>query len=286
MSIGSRATAFAGVSFAHLDAAEATRLLLSPLGLRTGVPWRLVNAWSVALMGREPGYTEVLRGAGVNLADGKPVAWVLGALTRRQDIDSAPAHVRGPEFFPRVLDEGRRTAVRHYLLGGAPETLARLQAVINERFPGCRIVGAESPPFRRLTDDELAAQDRRIQASGADLVWVGLGTPRQDLEAARLAAVVQRPVIAVGAAFDFLAGVKPEAPRWVQRASLEWAFRFVSEPRRLWRRYTVGLLRFAAIALRELARPGVVITPAVQEWSRGERVRLIGRSADTERLGA
>ena len=286
MSAGTRATLFAGIPFAHLDIAEATRLLLSPQGLRTGVPWRLVNAWSVALMRKEREYAAVLRGDGVNLADGKPVAWALGALTRRNGTSTVPAHVRGPDFFPHVLDKGRTIGVTHYLLGGAPETLERLQAAIADRFPGCRIVGAESPPFRPLTDEERAAQDARIRASGAHLVWVGLGTPRQDVEAERLAAVLDRPVIAVGAAFDFLAGVKPEAPRWVQRAALEWAFRFASEPRRLWRRYTIGLLSFLAVALHELASRPVVIGSEADVRPLRRSVRLVERFAELERLGA
>lgn len=286
MSAGTRATFFAGIPFAHLDLAEASRLLLSPAGLRTGVPWRLVNAWSVALMRRQPAYAAVLRGDGVNLADGKPVAWALGALTRRHGAVSEPAQVRGPDFFPRVLDEGRRIGVTHYLLGGSEETLVLLQAEIATRFPGCRIVGVESPPFRPLTDDERAAQDERIRASGAQLVWVGLGTPQQDVEAERLATVLDRPAIAVGAAFDFLAGTKKEAPRWVQRAALEWAFRFVSEPGRLWRRYTLGLMEFFAIAAREVTRRPVVIAPEenIRPLRRG--VRLVERFAELERIGA
>jgi N-acetylglucosaminyldiphosphoundecaprenol N-acetyl-beta-D-mannosaminyltransferase len=261
MSPGTRATPLAGMSFAHLDLDAATRLLLSSRGLRTGVPWRLVNTWTIALAHRQRGYASELRADGVNLADGKPVAWVLGALGRRHGSPTVPAQVRGPDFFPHVLDVGRQAGVRHYLLGGATETLERLLTVIAERFPGCAVVGAESPPFRPLTVDERAAQDERIRASGADVVWVGLGTPKQDVEARRLAAVLDRPVVAVGAAFDFLAGTKPEAPRWLQRAALEWLFRFASEPGRLWRRYTVGLLFFGRVALRDLRRPVVRSLP-------------------------
>ena len=254
-----RATVFAGMPFPHVDLDTATRALLSPDGRTTAVPWRLVNTYCISLLGQQSGYAETLRGEGVNLADGRPVAWVLDWLSRRTGSLTAPGHVRGPSFFVRVLEEGRRTGVTHYLLGGSPETLSALVAEIGRRFPGARIAGAESPPFRALTDAERAAQDARIRDSGADYVWVGLGTPRQDVEAARLARSVDRPVIAVGAAFDFLAGTRGEAPVWIQRLALEWLFRLVSEPGRLWRRYTVGLTRFAAIAARDLLRP---VTPA------------------------
>ena len=248
-------TEFTGLDFPHLDLGSAVRRLLAPPGLTTPVPWRLVNTYSISLLGVERGYATVLRGPGVNLADGRPVVWVLDWLGRRDGALTRPAHVRGPAFFARVLDEGRARGIRHYLLGGSPETLAALQAAVGERFPGARIVGTQSPPFRPLTATEREEQDARIRDSGADLVWVGLGTPRQDMEAARLASAVQRPVIGVGAAFDFLAGTRAEAPVWVQRLALEWLFRLLSEPGRLWRRYTVGLIRFAAVAARAMVRP-------------------------------
>ncbi len=289
MSNATRATLFAGVSFPHLDLDAAARQLLSPRGLATAVPWRLVNAYSMSLLGRERSYASVLQSDGVNLADGKPVAWVLAALSRRAGNPTSPGHVRGPSFFARVLDEGRRSSVRHYLLGGSPETLAGLTAAIAENFPGALVVGAESPPFRPLTTDERARQDRRIRSSGADVVWVGLGTPRQDVEADRLAQVLGVPVVAVGAAFDFLAGSKAEAPQWVQRACLEWLFRFASEPRRLWRRYTVGLVLFTTLALRELVRrPGTTAKPTLSPApERGADERpTSGWIADATRLGA
>jgi N-acetylglucosaminyldiphosphoundecaprenol N-acetyl-beta-D-mannosaminyltransferase len=245
----------AGMQFLHVDVADATRVLLSPAG-RAPVPWRLINSYNISLMRSDPAYAATLRGDGVNLPDGKPVAWALKWLGRRSGAATAPAQVRGPALFCRALDEGRRSGTTHYLLGGSPETLTALVGAIERRWPGTRIVGAESPPFRPLTAEELTAQDDRIRASGADLVWVGLGTPRQDAEAARLARTVHRPAIAVGAAFDFVAGIRTEAPVWVQRLALEWLFRFASEPRRLWPRYTIGIMRFLAVIAADLAPAG------------------------------
>jgi N-acetylglucosaminyldiphosphoundecaprenol N-acetyl-beta-D-mannosaminyltransferase len=286
MSSDTRATLFRGISFAHLDLDGATRLLLSPRALATAVPWRLVNTFSVSLMGRRPDYATVLRGDGVNLADGKPLAWALRAMSRRAGSPTLPEHIRGPAFFERVLDEGRARGIRHYLLGGSPETLAQLQAVIEERFPGAWVVGAWSPPFRPLTREEQVAQDGSIRASRADLVWVGLGTPRQDAEAERLAQSVGIPAIGIGAAFDFLAGTKPEAPVWMQRAALEWLFRFASEPRRLWHRYTVGLVQFALVAVRELARRPVIIAAPERPIPLQPAAGLIQRFLESERVGA
>lgn len=253
MTEGTPTTELAGIPFAHLDLASATRLLLSAEG-RAPVPWRLINTYNISLLRESADYAAILRAPGVNLADGKPVSWALRWLGRRAGSPTVAGHVRGPALFTRVLDEGRRTDAGHYLLGGTEETLDALVKAIMLHFPGARIVGAESPPFRPLTDEERAAQDERIRLSGADLVWVGLGTPLQDHEAVRLAAAVGRPAIAVGAAFDFLAGTRPEAPAWVQRLALEWLFRLASEPRRLWRRYTIGIVRFCLVIVRDLGR--------------------------------
>ncbi|RBY75305.1 glycosyltransferase [Geodermatophilus sp. TF02-6] len=249
-------TTLVGMPFPHWDQGEACRTLLAADRPPAAVPWRLVNTHTISLMRDGGAYADLLRSPGVNLADGRPVAWLLGWLSRRSGCRTAPRHVRGPGLFARVLDESQDTPVSHYLLGGTPQTLDALQRVISVRFPGARIAGADSPPFRPLTAAEVAAQDARIRHSGADIVWVGLGTPRQDVEAARLAATVRRPAIAVGAAFDFLAGTRPEAPVWVQRLTLEWLFRLLSEPSRLWRRYTIGLLRFAGVTSADLLRRG------------------------------
>jgi N-acetylglucosaminyldiphosphoundecaprenol N-acetyl-beta-D-mannosaminyltransferase len=248
-------TELAGVRFPHLDLEAATARLLSPEGRAEATPWRLVNIYNISLMRNHTGYASILRGPGVNLADGKPVAWALSRMSHASG-GGRPGHVRGPSLFARALDEGRASGIRHYLLGGTPETLAALEKAVAERYPGVLIAGAESPPFRPLTDEERAAQDDRIRASGADVVWVGLGTPRQDVEAVRLSASVGRPAVAVGAAFDFLAGTRPEAPVWVRKLTLEWLFRLLSEPRRLWKRYTVALVRFCLVVTPDLVRGG------------------------------
>ncbi len=108
-----------------------------------------------------------------------------------------------------------------------------------------------SPPFRPLTEGERAEQDAKIKASGAQVVC-GLGTPKQDLEAQRTCDVVGVTTAAVGAAFDFVAGTKPEAPHWMRRLTLEWTFRLLSEPRRLWRRYLFGNTRFVVMVIRAI----------------------------------
>ena len=121
------------------------------------------------------------------------------------------------------------------------------------RHPGARIVGTHAPPFRALTAGEHRAQASLLRAADADVVWVGLGTPRQDLRAAELRAEVPAVFVAVGAAFDFVAGTKRQAPRWMRRHGLEWQYRLLTEPRRLWRRYLFGNTRFLRGVLRQAA---------------------------------
>jgi N-acetylglucosaminyldiphosphoundecaprenol N-acetyl-beta-D-mannosaminyltransferase len=145
-------------------------------------------------------------------------------------------------------------SVRHFLLGSSADVLASLQARIGAEFPGARIVGAFSPP---ITDDVGVLADLSadaIKGSDAQLVWVGLGTPKQDWVSAALAEQLRVVVIPVGAAFDFMAGTTREAPGWLRGTGLEWLFRLVTEPRRLWRRYLVGNPVFIGGAIKSAWR--------------------------------
>ena len=148
--------------------------------------------------------------------------------------------VYGPDLMARCLDAGRPAGTRHYLYGGTEELLAKLESRILERWPGAELVGAEAPPFRDLSDHEIAAAAERMRESGADVVWVGLGTPKQDWAVDRLAVGGSARCVAVGAAFDFIAGTKRQAPAWIGRSGFEWLYRLLIEPRRLWKRYLVG----------------------------------------------
>jgi N-acetylglucosaminyldiphosphoundecaprenol N-acetyl-beta-D-mannosaminyltransferase len=220
-------------------------------GVVSGAPakaHRLVNSYTFALADTEPAYRELLEHSGVNLPDGRPL---VAALNRLDQGGQLFGQVRGPSFFVKCLDEGRTQGVRHLFLGGSDELLELLKAEVCRRFPGTQIVGLISPPFRPMTDAERDIQDFEIKACDADVIWVGLGTPKQDFEAQRICDTLGVTTAAVGAAFDFVAGTKPEAPEWMRRASLEWVFRLMSEPRRLWRRYLFGNTRFLMLVLHE-----------------------------------
>lgn len=215
-----------------------------------GLAVHFCNAYNVALARSDRSYASLLANADVVFSDGVPITWV----GRRAYADDADAweRVYGPDVMRGVLDASTPEGPRHYLLGGSPETLEVLQQQIAIEHPQARIVGAESPPFRAMSYEELRERDARILGSGATIVWVGLGTPKQDAEVQRLASSIPVVAMAVGAAFDFLAGTKPQAPVWMQRSGTEWAFRLASEPRRLGRRYVWGNSVFLAEALRTL----------------------------------
>lgn len=167
--------------------------------------------------------------------DGQPVRWALNWLHRT----GLKERVYGPELMLRVCRAAAERKVSIYLYGGTPEILEKLQANLSRSAPGLIIAGSESPPFRVLSEEENAAACERINQSGAGILLIGLGCPKQDWFAAKNASQIKAVQMCVGAAFDFHAGVKPMAPQWMQRRGLEWLFRLVSEPRRLWKRYLV-----------------------------------------------
>jgi N-acetylglucosaminyldiphosphoundecaprenol N-acetyl-beta-D-mannosaminyltransferase len=219
--------------------------------------------------GREPGYlchaaVSALmnarrdRRAGAALAestatfpDGMPVVWALRALG-----EPISDRVYGPDLMLLACERSLRTGARHFLYGGHDrESTVALAAALRERFPGIAIAGSWTPPHRPLSpaeEDEVAAL---IDGAGSDIVWVGLGSPKQELWMSRMRDRLDAPVlVGVGAAFDFHAGLVPQAPEWMQRFGLEWAYRLVHEPRRLWKRYARYNPRFVVGFARQYAR--------------------------------
>ncbi|WP_442544866.1 WecB/TagA/CpsF family glycosyltransferase [Arthrobacter sp. KN11-1C] len=228
------------IEFISSDRHEAARLIVKWATQNVGRHVHLANAYTVALADKSANYRGVLARPALNFPDGKPISWISAISRQIPRLEQ----IRGPQLFLDTFDQGRHYGIKHFLLGSTPEVLTALETNLKARFPGIIIAGAESPPFRPLSANEIDAQDSRIQASGADIVWVGLGTPKQDFEAQRLALRHRAVAVAIGAAFDFAAGSAKEAPSWMSAIGLEWLFRLSSEPRRLWRRYLFGNLRF------------------------------------------
>ncbi len=212
----------------------------------------ICNVHSVVTASQEPPFAAALAAADMATPDGAPVAWML----RRQGVP-AQRRVCGPDLMWAYCGEAAARGESIYLYGSTPETLARLQDRLLAAFPGLRIAGSWSPPFRAPTPEEDQADVERINASGAGTVWVSLGCPKQELWMAAHRGRVKAVMVGVGAAFDFHAGTVQRAPLWMQRSGLEWLHRLASEPRRLWRRYLHTNTRFIWGALRQLsARDG------------------------------
>ena len=206
---------------------------------------------------RDSEYRAVLNDGDLNLVDGASVALALRLFGCR-----AP-RTTGSAALCALAEQGVEAGLRHYLFGGTPDVVERLRRRLERDYPGILIVGAESPPFTQSSVDALAAARDRMQAVGADLVWVGLGAPKQDYVAAVLRELGAAPVLlCVGAAFDFVSGAKRRAPRWTQRVGLEWLHRLMSEPRRLWRRYLIGNPRFVAGVLRDYVGQKRAVAPS------------------------
>jgi N-acetylglucosaminyldiphosphoundecaprenol N-acetyl-beta-D-mannosaminyltransferase len=182
---------------------------------------------------------------GITICDSKPLSrWLK---LKGYKIEQ----IRGTDLLRQVLKESNRNC-KHYFLGGTEQTISKLINKIEGDYPNCSIVGFYSPPFSIPSTEEIERWSERIAASNANIVWVGLGSPKQDFVAHDLALVTGKTVIAVGAAFDFLAGTVSEAPRATQALGLEWLYRLYSEPKRLWRRYTIGNVKFMMLLLRDI----------------------------------
>lgn len=220
---------------------QATARIAGWIARRTPTYVCVSNLHTVVASRRDPTLMHVHNAAGMVTADGMPLVWLAKLAGHR-----GAERVYGPDLMLALCERSVAEGWRHYLYGSSEAVLARLKANLERRFPGIAIVGSCAPPFRPMTDAEDAAAFSTIVGSGADIVWVGLGAPKQELWMADHAGRPGAPVmIGVGAAFDFLAGTKRQAPRWMQRNGLEWLFRLASEPRRLASRYLTTNSLFA-----------------------------------------
>jgi N-acetylglucosaminyldiphosphoundecaprenol N-acetyl-beta-D-mannosaminyltransferase len=205
----------------------------------------------LVMLAQEPGPTrDAVLGATLAVPDGQPLVWALHALGHPE-----ATRVYGPELMARHCARAAQTGRRIYLYGGQDAgALVRLSVNLRTRFPGLQIVGAYSPPFRPLTDAEDEWTAAEIDRSGAEIVWVGTGQPKQEHWMWRMRERIAAPLlVGVGAAFNFHAGLVAQAPAWMGPAGLEWTFRLAAEPRRLWRRYAVHNPRFVAGFARQYA---------------------------------
>jgi N-acetylglucosaminyldiphosphoundecaprenol N-acetyl-beta-D-mannosaminyltransferase len=197
----------------------------------------------------DPSFQAIMNAADLVTPDGKPLAWALRILGV-----PAATQVTGTHLTEAVCRRAARAGLPIGLYGGTPDVLVRLERILTSRFGGLRVVYREAPPFRPPTPEEDAATVSGIRASGARILFVGIGAPKQERWMASHRDELPCVMLGIGAAFDFLSGQTPRAPRWMRRLALEWLYRLLREPRRLWRRYLVGNPRFVALFTLQLVR--------------------------------
>jgi len=202
---------------------------------------------SIMVGQRDPEFLRIHNKAGMVTPDGMPLVW-LGRYNGNKNVE----RVYGPDLMLALCEKSIANGCRHYLYGGHEGVPELLKSRLEQRFPGIKIVGTYSPPFRALSNEEDEKIIKTINSAKPDIVWVGLGAPKQERWMAEHVGRLGVPVlIGVGAAFDFNAGLKKQAPLWMQKRGLEWVFRLVTEPRRLWRRYLGNNPRFVFLIIQQ-----------------------------------
>ncbi|MCZ4518049.1 WecB/TagA/CpsF family glycosyltransferase [Rhodococcus ruber] len=233
------------VPFEVTDLTQATGRVLTLVRDHNPLPIRLANAYCVATASKDHTYLRLLNDVGLNFPDGTPVVWFMRSRART----SKPSRVRGPSLFREVLDKGQQSGISHFFLGTTPSTLTALQNEVKRMYPLANIRGTLSPAFGPLSDKFYSEAVSAIERASPDIVWVALGSPKQDFAAVEICKRTNVTCIGVGAAFDFVAGTANEAPEWIQANGIEWLFRLATDPKRLWRRYIFGNITFLRTAL-------------------------------------
>jgi N-acetylglucosaminyldiphosphoundecaprenol N-acetyl-beta-D-mannosaminyltransferase len=197
---------------------------------------------------RDPALRNIHNAAGLVTPDGMPLVWV-GRMMGFAQMN----RVYGPDLMIAVCEWSVGKDYSHFFYGGASQVPEKLAEELTDRFPGLKVAGTYSPPFRELTPDEDKRIVEMINASGAQIVWIGISTPKQERWMSSHLKRLKVPVlIGVGAAFDIHSGLKSQAPTWMRHSGLEWLFRLATEPRRLWKRYATNNPMFVALAARQL----------------------------------
>jgi len=241
----------AGLPVTPADVGDAVDLIWRDAHTDTPRVYVLVNGYSASLRRSSPAYAAALESPDcVPLADG--AALTLGArLAGVGAIGRAP----GPDVFTASCVRAASDGTRFFLLGGGEGVAETLRDELVREHPGLLVAGIATPPYGDWPTGASHALCDAVRASGAEILWLGVSAPKQETWALDHLAQLGIPTVCVGAAFDFLAGQKPRAPRWMQRLGLEWLFRLSSEPRRLWKRYLVGNTVFLADLVRFRGRP-------------------------------
>lgn len=203
------------------------------------------NVHTTVMAYEDEDYRKIQNSALLALPDGKP----LSVVSKKRGFTEAE-RVAGPDLMERIFRESAKKGYLHYFYGSTPGTLTALSEKLQTKYPGIRIVGMEAPPFRELTREEDAACVGRINGSGPDIVWVGLGAPKQERWMYAHRECINGLMIGVGAGFDFHAGTVKRAPKWVQNIGMEWFYRLYQDPKRLWKRYVSTNWKFLRLMVK------------------------------------
>jgi len=222
-----------GVDISATDYKEELEIVIEASKAKESACVSHIPVHGLILGATDPVFRTILNSFEIVAPDGMPVKVALNKLYKTQLND----RVYGPEFMLRVCERASTEKIGIYLYGSLPHVVNNLRKNLLKLFPSLRVAGYESPPFRELTSEEDNAMIKRINSSGAQIVFIGLGCPKQDMFAYEHKGSIDAVQICVGAAFDFLSGNKKMAPAWMQKKSLEWLCRLLQEPRRLWKRY-------------------------------------------------
>lgn len=233
-----------GVNIAVTNMTDAVNLILSELENIRGEFICLSNVHTTVMAKENEMYRKIQNSAFLALPDGSPLSLVQ-RLRGYKEAEQVP----GPDIMPALWKATENTDISHYFYGSTPETIKALQEKVEHLYPNLKIAGVESPPFRTLTEEEDEETIKRINESGADIVWVGLGAPKQEEWMYNHRGKINAVMLGVGAGFDFHAGTVKRAPEWMRKHYLEWLYRLLQDPKRLWKRYVETNFKFVILSI-------------------------------------
>lgn len=233
-----------GVNIAVTNMQEAVDTIVTQIEELRGEFICLSNVHTTVMANSNAEYRKIQNSAFLALPDGSPLS-----LVQRLRGYKAAEQVPGPDIMPELWKATSNTNISHYFYGSTPETIEKLGKKIKEQYPNTKITGMESPPFRALTSEEDEETIRRINESGASIVWVGLGAPKQEQWMYEHRGKINAVMLGVGAGFDFHAGTVKRAPEWMRKHYLEWLYRLIQDPKRLWKRYVETNFKFVLLSI-------------------------------------
>jgi N-acetylglucosaminyldiphosphoundecaprenol N-acetyl-beta-D-mannosaminyltransferase len=234
-----------GVGVSALNVPEAVKLVHSFLESGNKGYVCVTGMHGIMEAQADPAFRDIQNNSLITTPDGMPTVWIGHLLGHKQ-----MKQVRGADFMLEVCAATARNGSKHFLYGGKPGVAERLRDVLTDRFPGLQIVGSYTPPFRAMNASEETALFQTVSDSGADIIWCGISTPKQERFMARYLDILPvKLMVGVGAAFDINCGLLKDSPQWVKKSGLQWFHRLCQEPRRLWRRYLYNIPRFVWLYL-------------------------------------